>query len=130
MDPDDLLQEAIARVLRRHRLTDLDQPGAYLRKTMVNIASNHRRSLARERRALAKLEASVVPESDSYPSDLDALLGLSPRERAVLYLSEVEGYRYAEIGGLLGCSEAAARKRAMNARRHLYVQVVGEVTDG
>ncbi len=32
MDPDDLLQEAIARVLRRHRLTDLDQPGAYLRK--------------------------------------------------------------------------------------------------
>ena len=39
VDPDDLLQEAVARVLRRRRLTDLDQPGAYLRRTIVNLAS-------------------------------------------------------------------------------------------
>jgi RNA polymerase sigma-70 factor (ECF subfamily) len=130
MDPDDLLQEAVARVLRRRRLTELDQPGAYLRRTMVNVASNQRRSLARERRALARLGASSSPETDVYPSDVNELLGLSSRERAVLYLSEIEGYRYAEIGELLGCSEAAARKRAMKARRHLYAQVIGEVTDG
>lgn len=130
MDPDDLLQEAVARVLQRHRLTDLDEPGAYLRKTMVNLASNHRRSFARERRALARLGRSAEPLGDVYPSDLNELLDLPPRERAVLYLSEVEGYRYAEIGELLGCSEAAARKRAMRARRRLYAQVLGEVTDG
>ena len=130
MDPDDLLQEAVARVLRRRRLTDLDEPGAYLRKTMVNLASNQRRSQARERRALGRFIASAEPVGDVYPSDLNELLGLPPRERAVLYLSEVEGYRYAEIGSLLGCSEAAARKRAMKARRHLYAQVIAEVTDG
>jgi RNA polymerase sigma-70 factor (ECF subfamily) len=130
MDPDDLLQEAVARVLRRRRLTDLDEPGAYLRKTMVNLASNQRRSLARERRALGRFVASTESVGDIYPSDLNELLRLPPRERAVLYLSEVEGYRYAEIGSLLGCSEAAARKRAMKARRHLYAQVIGEVTDG
>ena len=130
VDPDDLLQEAVARVLRRRRLTDLAEPGAYLRKTIVNLASNQRRSFARERRALVRFGASVQPVGDVYPSDLNELLGLSPRERAVLYLSEVEGYRYSEIGDLLGCSEAAARKRAMRARRHLYTQVIGEVTDG
>ena len=42
---------------------------------------------------------------------LDDLEHLSPAERAVLYLSEVDGYRFAEIGRMLGCSEAAARKR-------------------
>ena len=130
VDPDDLLQDAVAKVLRRRRLTDLQQPGAYLRRTMVNIASNHRRSLARERKALARLGPSEVPADDAYPSDLNLLLDLSPRERAALYLAEVEGFRYAEIGELLGCSEAAARKRAMKARRRLYVQVIGEVADG
>lgn len=130
MDPDDLLQEAVARVLRRRRLTDLAEPGAYLRKTMVNLASNQRRSFARERRALTRFGASPQTSGDFYPSDLNQLLGLPPRERAVLYLSEVEGYRYAEIGDLLGCSEAAARKRAMRARRHLHSQILGEVADG
>lgn len=130
VDPDDLLQEAVARVLRQRRLTDLDKPGAYLRRTIVNLSSNQRRSLANRRRALARLGASVAPEADVYPSDLNELLRLPPRERAVLYLSEVEGYRYAEIGELLGCSEAAARKRAMRGRRRLYAQLAGEVADG
>lgn len=130
VDPDDLLQEAVARVLRRRRLTDLDNPGAYLRRTMVNLASNHRRTLAHRRRAMVRLEASGGPVGDVYPSDLNELLRLSPKERAVLYLSEVEGYRYAEIGRLLGCSEATARKRAMRGRHRLYVQLVGEVADG
>jgi RNA polymerase sigma-70 factor (ECF subfamily) len=130
VDPDDLLQEAVARVLRRGHLTDLDQPAAYLRKTMLNLASNSRRKFARERRALVRLGPASLPTSDVYPSDLDELRSLSPRERAVLYLSEVEGYRYAEVGDLLGCTEAAARKQAMRARRHLYAQVIGEATDG
>ncbi len=130
VDPDDLLQEAVARVLRRTRLTELDNPGAYLRRTMVNLASNYRRSLAHRRQAVARLEASTSAVGDVYPSDLNELLRLPPKERAVLYLSEVEGFRYAEVGDLLGCSEAAARKRAMRGRRRLYSQLVGEVADG
>lgn len=129
-DPDDLLQEAVARVLRRHRLTDLDEPGAYLRRTIVNLAANQRRQLGRARRALAQLAASGGPSRDVYPSDLTELLRLPPRERAVLYLSEIEGYRYKEIGHMLHCSEVAARKRALRARRRLHAALVGEVTDG
>ena len=130
VEPDDLLQEAVARVLRIKSLTDLDHPAAYLRRTIVNLASNHRRRLAGRRKALARLEAEFGPARDSYPSDLSDLSRLPARERAVLYLSEVEGYRYAEVGRMLGCTEAAARKRALRGRRRLIAALTGEVADG
>lgn len=130
VDPDDLLQEAVSRVLRKHRLTDLEEPKAYLRRTMVNIAANQVRHFVRTRRAVSRLVAGTGPGGDEYPSDLSDLMELPPRERAVLYLSEVEGYRYAEIGLMLECSEAAARKRALRARRRLHAVLVGEVANG
>ena len=51
VDPDDLVQDALVRVLRRGPLADLDDPGAYLAKVIVNLASNSRRGLGRRRRA-------------------------------------------------------------------------------
>jgi RNA polymerase sigma factor (sigma-70 family) len=130
VDPDDLLQEAVARVLQRQRLTDLERPGPYLRRTIVNLAANHRRRFAIRRKALEGLGASPAYSRDVYPSDLTDLLRLAPQDRAVLYLSEVEGYRYAEIARMLDCTEAAARKRALRARRRLQAAMVGEVADG
>jgi DNA-directed RNA polymerase specialized sigma24 family protein len=79
---------------------------------------------------LTRFAAGNQPPADAYPSDLADLLRLSPEERAVLYLSEVEGYRFADIGRMLGCSEAAARKRAMRGRRRLYSALVEEVARG
>lgn len=119
VDPDDLVQEAVTRVLRRRRLTELDEPGAYLRRTILNLAANERRRFATRRKAFVRLRPETESVGELYPSDLSDLLRLAPHERAVLYLSEVEGYRYAEIGDMLGCSEAAARKRAMRGRRRL-----------
>ena len=63
-EPDDLLQDALVETLRRHRLADLASPQAYLRRTMVNLASNHRRRLAARRRALRV----VGPSADSAPA--------------------------------------------------------------
>ena len=129
-DPDDLLQEAVYRVLRRHRLDELDHPMAYLRRTVLNLASDERRRFGVARRALRRLAPDRRDRTDDYPSDLGDLEHLSPAERAVLYLSEVDGYRFAEIGRMLGCSEAAARKRAMNGRRRLYAALTEEVSRG
>ena len=129
-DPDDLLQEAVARVLRHHRLDQLDHPAAYLRTTILNLASNQRRGFAIRRRAMARYAAGEAPPRDIYPSDVEDLLRIPASERAVLYLTEVEGYRYAEVGEMLGCSEAAARKRAMRGRRRLYAELAEEVARG
>jgi DNA-directed RNA polymerase specialized sigma24 family protein len=46
--------------------------------------------------------------------------------RALLYLAVVERWTYAEIGGLLGCTEEAARTRAARARRQLRMRLENE----
>jgi len=57
VDPDDLVQDAIERTLKRQPLTTLENPRAYLSKTILNLASNHRRSMARARRSTTRLHS-------------------------------------------------------------------------
>jgi RNA polymerase sigma-70 factor (ECF subfamily) len=128
LEPDDLLQEALVSVLRRHSFSDLDHPAAYMRKTILNAANAHNRSRGRWRKAMTRYAASAAGStSPGYPSDLDELLRLPPRERAALYLHEVEGYRFVEIGPMLGCSEGAARKASSRGRRRLSAALHAEV---
>ena len=129
LEPDDLLQEALVSVLRKRSLSDLDHPAAYLRKTILNVAHGHNRGRERWRRAMTTYAASSAGSiSPGYPSDLDELLRLPPRERATLYLHEVEGYRFSEIGSLIGCSESAARKASSRGRKRLSQALRAEVT--
>lgn len=128
VEPDDLVQEALVRTLGRHALSELDHPGAYLRRVMVNLAAGHSRRMGRQRRALRRWATATEMESKpAYPTDLADLWELPPRQRAVLYLVEVEGYRYREIARLLDCSEQAVKKTASRARRRLRVELAGEV---
>jgi DNA-directed RNA polymerase specialized sigma24 family protein len=119
-DADDLVQEALVRTLSVCQLSELDEPAAYLRKAILRIASNRRRSLGRRRRWLMATQ-TLTPTSyvPAYPSALDDLRRLDAGERAVLYLSVVEGRQYREIASILGCSEGAARARASRATRRL-----------
>ncbi len=126
-EPEDLLQDAVVATLRRHRFSELTDPPSYLRKVMVNLASNQRRRSATRWRALRLLAASPPVAETAYPSDLSELNWLSPLQRAVLYLNEVEGYRFAEIADMVGCTEPAARMSASRARRRLRKALVGEV---
>jgi RNA polymerase sigma-70 factor (ECF subfamily) len=121
MDPDDLVQEAVSRVLRRGSLRGLDNPGAYLRRTIVNLAANERRRLGRWRRARIR---STPPAADDarpaeYPSDVADLLRLPPATRAALWLADVEGWSFDEIALLLGSTTDAVKARASRARRSL-----------
>jgi RNA polymerase sigma-70 factor (ECF subfamily) len=116
VEPDDLVQEALMRSLRKGPISDLDNPLAFLRRTIVNLASNQRRSLGRKRMALGRLsiEEGWWP---NYPADIDAILDLPPRHRAILYLVEVEDVPYAEAAEQLGMTTVAARAMASRARK-------------
>lgn len=129
VEPDDLVQEAVARTLRSHRLVDLDDPGAYLRRAIVNLAANRRRSMARWRRAVARLDRVEEGQSPDYASDLADLLRLAPKARALLFMVEVEGHSYADAADVLGITEEAARTRAARARRRLRADLEGATDD-
>lgn len=131
-DPDDLVQDALVGVLAGGGFARIAHPEAYLRQAIVNLASNGRRGLARQRRAVGRLasapDAEAVPE---YPSELSALLRLAPLERAVLYLADVERRSFAEIGEILDIRAATARGRASRARRRLRAQLeAGDEANG
>lgn len=117
-DPDDLVQDATARALRKGPLVELDHPKAYLRRTIVNLASNERRRLGRQRSAVQRLGPAPDVRA-SYSSDVAELLELPPLTRAVLWLADVEGAPYEEIAELLDLSPEAARSRASRARQAL-----------
>lgn len=118
IDPDDLVQEALASTLRRHDLSEIQQPLAYLKRAVVNSVSDHRRGAVRRKRFLPKLGDDTATR-DSYPSDLAILDALAPQDRAIIYMADVEGQPHAVIAEQLGLTSGAVRKRASRARSQL-----------
>jgi RNA polymerase sigma factor (sigma-70 family) len=119
-DPDDLVQEAVARSLRHGSLSSLENPGAYLRTAIVRLVTNQSRGRmlrSRVHRSVAATEPEVAV--DAYPSDLDELRRLTPTDRALLFMSVVEQRPFAEISQLLGIEEPAVRKRSSRALARL-----------
>jgi RNA polymerase sigma-70 factor (ECF subfamily) len=128
VDPDDVVQEALVKTIRRQPISALEHPSAYLWKTIDRLATDHRRRLGRQRRALGRIGPPEL-EYPRYPSDLDELERLTPKARAVLYLREVDGYSYAEIAELLDANEASLRRTASRARRSLRKALCEEEPD-
>lgn len=128
VDPDDLVQDALVNYLQLDDPDTVRSPRAFLTTTIVNLASNERRSWSRCRSAVARLHVADG-RRDELPSDLADLMALPPRERAVLYLHHVDGHAYDEVAELLGCSASAARKAAERGRARLADILASEEGD-
>ena len=124
-DPDDLVQEAVARTLATTSLVQLSSPGAYLRRTISNLIINGARSDTK-RRSRDHMVLGDGEWRDSYPSDLDALERLGPIERGAVFLADVEGRPFGEVARILGCTPVAARLRAARGRRRLRQSIEAE----
>jgi len=124
VDPDDLVQSAYARVLAKHP-AEIRDLGPYLRTTIANLATDERR---RSSRANGVLRRIGPPETsgDAYPSDLEDLLRVQPRVRALLYLVEVEGQPVADAAAVVGMSNSGARVALTRARRRLRAELTME----
>ena len=126
-DPNDLVQEAFVRTLRGGSLSRLEYPKAYLRSAIYHLAVSARRRRAAERRTLVRVGVENPPPEYSW--QLDELLRLSPKERAVLYLRVIEDMPYIEIADLLECPPASVRQTASRAKRRLRRLLAEEVHD-
>ena len=119
-DPDDLVQEALLRSIRTRSLAEIEFPEAYVRRAILNVASNERRSARRRATRLRRVSSGVDGvANDNYPSDLADLFQLSPMARAVLFMAEVENATHREIAAVLGISESNSRMVSARARAAL-----------
>ena len=129
IEPDDLVQEALVRLLASGQWRSVDDLGAHLRRSIVNIVSNERRRSSRHRIAVSTASNHVVLVA-TYPSDLAELGRLDPTSRALLCLVELEGAPISEAASIAGCSEVAARARLSRARRRLRAATPEQDVDG
>jgi RNA polymerase sigma-70 factor (ECF subfamily) len=125
-EADDVVQEAFIAALTTPALPTGDV-GAWLRAIAVRKALDSVRSLRRrDERSLPEAgaaERDVAVENPGTHADvLDvraALARLSPGDRAVLVLVDLEGHSMAEAAAALGTTNVAVRLRALRARRRL-----------
>src|SRR5687768_3993763 len=133
-DAEDAVQEGF---LHAYRALDRFRPeqafGAWLHRIVANAALDiARRRKVRDADELPETVASPRPNRD--PAEAGelrrrlrhALDGLGARQRAVIVLHDVEGFKHAEIGSMLGIPEGTARSDLHHARAQLR-RVLGDI---
>ncbi len=121
---EELAQDAFV-AAHRHwdKVSQYDEPGAFVRRVLVNAAVSHRRRAAAEAKALVRLVAGQ--RQDAGPLDADAvafwrLVRALPRRQAqATALFYMEDRSVAEIAEVLGCAEATVKVHLHRARAAL-----------
>ena len=135
-DAEDAVQEGF---LHAYRALDRFRPeqafGAWLHRIVANAALDiARRRKVRDADELPETVASPRPSRDPAESQelrarlRAAMAHLGARQRAVIVLHDVEGFKHAEIGAMLGIPEGTARSDLHHARAQLR-RLLGDVRE-
>ena len=113
---EDLVQDCFIRVMAR--LDASDEPGAYLRRSVINACySWHRRNRREVQRAEDDLRS---PYEDRHEVEMwDALGELAPRRRTVLVLRYYMDMSEAEVASALGCRVGTVKSTTHRALKDL-----------
>ena len=134
---EDILQECFARAY--FALPDFSDRGegsfaAWLSKVAFNTCYDELRRRGRRRESLlsdlSEVEAETVRSLSTQSASIESatvsrdlanrlLAHLSPEDRVVLVLLDIEGLSVSEIAGMMGWSVAKVKIRAFRARTHL-----------
>jgi RNA polymerase sigma-70 factor (sigma-E family) len=122
-EAEDLLQEALERTYRRWDKATNDNPSAYVRRAMANLAVNR----WRRRRPLTVVlsrdhDAEVSDETENVDQRTElgrALASLSPRQRIVLVLRYWEDMSEREAARTIGCSVGSVKRHASRGLERL-----------
>jgi RNA polymerase sigma-70 factor, ECF subfamily len=114
---DDAVAEAFARVMERG--SSVRDPKSYLYRVAFRIAS------AELRRRSPEMEDHVVTDPEPLVDLLEAMRGLTPGQRAAVFLHYRADMPVREIARLLDTTAAAVRVNLMRGRRRL-ADLLGE----
>lgn len=119
---DDLLQDSYTRLLcARLAPTEEAHRKHYLFRIASNLLHDHFRAAQHSFVALSETASKARPDRDfELKRDFERfLLELKPRERELLWLAYVEGYRHEEIAKFMSCRTASIRPMLFRARLRL-----------
>ena len=120
---DDFAQEAYCRFLEvEDPPSDADGRRRYVFRIATNLFHDHGRRIRRERGVDAAPEPADhgAEQRLHLKSDVGQVLHiLKPRQRALLWLAYVEGFRHREIADILGLSRLSVGPLLFRARRRL-----------
>lgn len=120
VEAEDLVQECMFKVARRWpKVRSMDQPLAYTRRILINLANDGARGRARRKVELDP-SRSQAPDStidpfaelDSHGELIEALGQLPPRQRAVLVLRYFNDLTETQAAEVLGCSTGTVKSSA------------------
>lgn len=119
-DSQDVVSDAMARLMNSRVWDEAENPKALMYRAVVYearmFARSRRRRVSREARA-AVGEAYEMPSIA--PEVARAVAGLSPQQRAVVFLTYWDDLDPASVAALLGVSEGTVRKQLARARDRL-----------
>lgn len=133
---EDLVADVFAQVLRRWGHTAIDDPGAYLRRSVVNRFNSRlrRRYLAARHRATADGSDRGVVTADDRLAERDAMFRALDRlpdgQRAVVVLRFYEDCSVAEAAHVLGISEGTVKSQTARALDRLHELLAPDGTTG
>lgn len=121
---EDLVQTVLAKIyVAWHRVSASDAPDAYVRRVLINTnISRHRR------RRVAEVLTDALPDAvdavsmpSQVPSDavVDALMGLSRRQRTAIVLRFWDDLPESAVAELMGCSVGSVRTHTARAMARL-----------
>ena len=118
-EAEEIMQDAFLRLWERwERVASMDDPGAYLFRTAMNVFRNrYRRSVLAMRRTLGPVVAEDAYETiDDRDVVVRALRALTANQRAAVVLTAYVGLSSEEAGGVLGMQASTVRTLATRAK--------------
>jgi RNA polymerase sigma-70 factor, ECF subfamily len=126
----ELAQEALLRCHRAWpRVSSMDVPGAWVRRVLINLATDLHRSNERARRLPGWVHADA-PTSFADPvvdGWWTAVRGLPDRQRAVVVLHYIEDRSVLEVAEVLAIAEGTVKATLAKARRTLAQTMTREL---
>lgn len=129
VEAEDVLQEAFVRAFKKLETFKGESTfGAWLKRIVINTAINHLRkkraefvSLEEERFDICEDEVEKDPCEWSMKEIRHAIEQLPEGYRIVFTLYLLEGYDHAEVGSILGISEATSKSQYSRAKKKLRI---------
>ena len=119
-DAADVVSDTMVSLLKSGKLEEADNPTALMYRAVLNRAQSHHRSVYRRRARERKFaETIVVHDPELRPDVVEAVVRLSPQQRACVYLTYWEDLTPRDVAQRLAIGEGTVKRYLARARAKL-----------